>query len=627
MRALRLETFALATIVTGCGARVAPQVDGAIPPGDSAVIDSGITPVDATDPPRDGAAPCGVGQRRLGDECVGEGAPRPIAPLSLGTTSGLRPRFRWVNPAGAVGARIELCRDRACATPIEAADVDGESFAPGAPLPARSVLFWRLRARSRSATDTVTSATWLLHTPAMDGSPETSTHPRLDLNGDGADDVAIGARFAGPNGLPAAGVVRISYGSARPSLATDVELPGVARFENFGTSVASAGDMNGDGYGEIIVGAPFAPRNGVVGAGRVAIYLGGPMGAQSAAPISIEAGESITSFGQSVSGGGDLNGDGYADVLIGSPQNRGAVSQQSGMVTIVFGGPALSRDAARIDLTGGRFWLGLGRAVSGGGDINGDGVSDFVVLAAPDSPVAQQQIHVVYGRADLTRVMPDFNFETTRTTDLTMGDLNHDGFSDFVAGAVETSSFESVVGRVYLGRSMSGPMREATVPGPVMDGPGVARARIVGDLNGDGFDDLALASPQGGMPSIGPVGAAHFFAGSARSVGARFFVLNGQEMNSGFGSALSGFCDHNGDGLGDVMITSASAIPATATDTGRAELYLGVMGATPRRAASATGRATVEQFGGSVASTTRPPTSALRGRSACRLRRPARWGC
>lgn len=102
--------------------------------------------------------------------------PRPLAPLSLGGVTQLRPTLRWALSAGHDGAAVELCRDRACRSVIETLTVTGSSARPMRDLPPRSVVFWRLRGRAGGATAAAYGPTWLFHVPATSASTEVDPH-------------------------------------------------------------------------------------------------------------------------------------------------------------------------------------------------------------------------------------------------------------------------------------------------------------------------------------------------------------------------------------------------------------------------------------------------------------------
>ncbi len=189
---------------------------------------------------------CNAGFELLGGRCIALGAaPRPILPLSLGNVSLLRPTLRWQLPDNTDGALVDLCRDRACTTVIESMRAVGAFVRPTNGLPANAVVFWRLRATVGAATSETFSPTWLFHVPATDnsGGIDTSANAHLDLNGDGFDDVAVGATGASPLGRSHAGTVSLFHGSAMGFSATPVRvLEGAAADDGFGESVATASD-------------------------------------------------------------------------------------------------------------------------------------------------------------------------------------------------------------------------------------------------------------------------------------------------------------------------------------------------------------------------------------------------
>ena len=196
-----------------------------------------------------------------------------------------------------------------------------------------------------------------------------------DVNGDGYGDVIVGAYQSGPVGQPV-GRAYIYFGGLRPQNRPDVILSGEAVGDAFGVCVAPAGDMNKDGYADVIVGAY---HNGAGGkdAGRAYVYYGGA--APSERPALVLTGEAAgDAFGYSVSGAGDVNGDGFGDVAVGAYGND-AGGSAAGRAYLFFGGGA---DVVPDFIQTGEATLdNLGFAVSGAGDVDGDGTADLVVGA------------------------------------------------------------------------------------------------------------------------------------------------------------------------------------------------------------------------------------------------------
>ena len=253
--------------------------------------------------------------------------PRPIAPMSLGDVTLLRPTLRWELPAVFDGAEVDLCLDRQCTRFIESLRVLGTSARPSMDLPARTVVFWRLRGTSGTTTDLANSPTWLFHVPAKDnsGGVDTSYNAHLDLNGDGFDDVVVGAPLANPNGRRRVGAVSVFYGSSTGIAQTaSLILEGTRPSDVFGWSVAGAGDVNGDGFGELVVGAPNHVFDAtVLSVAHAKLYHGSPVGISREPTTVLRAQMDWRGFGIPVAGAGDVNGDGYADVLVANSGQGG----------------------------------------------------------------------------------------------------------------------------------------------------------------------------------------------------------------------------------------------------------------------------------------------------------------
>ncbi|MFQ6092314.1 MAG: M6 family metalloprotease domain-containing protein, partial [bacterium] len=186
-----------------------------------------------------------------------------------------------------------------------------------------------------------------------------------DVNGDGFDDLIVGAPLNDAGG-PDAGRAYLYSGTTGALLYT---LPGGGPGDHFGWSVSGAGDVNDDGYADLIVGAPLNDAGGA-DAGRAYIYSGAtgtllyPFTGQAAGDW----------LGVSVSGAGDVNNDGYADLIVGAPLND-AGSTDAGRVYIYSG----ATGALLYTFTGEAAVDQLGSSVSGAGDVNNDGCDDLIV--------------------------------------------------------------------------------------------------------------------------------------------------------------------------------------------------------------------------------------------------------
>jgi Ca2+-binding RTX toxin-like protein len=241
-----------------------------------------------------------------------------------------------------------------------------------------------------------------------------------DVNGDGFDDVIIGAPFADPNGDNYAGQTFVVFGKAKGfgaslDLATlngnnGFRLDGANGYDSSGFSVASAGDVNGDGFDDLIIGAYYAEP---YGAGNTFVVFGKGQG--FGASINLRTlngsngfrldGDAYDGSGFSVASAGDVNGDGFDDVIIGAPYARNGAGESY----VVFGkasGFSASFDLSAINGNNG-FRIdgidandGSGNSVASAGDINHDGFDDLIVAAANADPGGNDKAgesYVVFG--------------------------------------------------------------------------------------------------------------------------------------------------------------------------------------------------------------------------------------
>jgi hypothetical protein len=184
-----------------------------------------------------------------------------------------------------------------------------------------------------------------------------------DVNGDGYPDIIIGSYSGG------SGRAYIFFGGPAMDTIPDVILTNHSSNDYFGISVAGAGDVNGDGYDDVVVGAYVSGDLGL-DSGHVYIFFGGP--AMDSIPDVVIAGLPSELFGISVAGAGDVNGDGYADVIVGAPGND-AGGLDGGRAYIFFGGATMD-NVPDVIITGTVPTEDLGNSVAGAGDVNGDGL-------------------------------------------------------------------------------------------------------------------------------------------------------------------------------------------------------------------------------------------------------------
>ncbi|HEV8321592.1 MAG TPA: integrin alpha [Myxococcota bacterium] len=346
-----------------------------------------------------------------------------------------------------------------------------------------------------------------------------------DLDGDAFADLAVGS--VDDAGGVDAGSVRVFRGGAGAAFdaTADAVLLGTQADGWFGWAVAGAGDVNGDDFADLIVGARLEDASGP-DAGRAYVYYGGGGGAGGvldAVPDGVVAGAAGDHLGHAVAGAGDANGDGWADVLIGSPGND-AGGADAGRVYLLFGGPGPLDTAADAVLTGAATSDGLGWAVAGAGDLNADGFADFAV-GAPASAAAAPAGGVVY---------------------VVLGNA--------------AAPFDAAP--------------DGTIAGGATMGVGVALA-AAGDADGDGWPDLLVGGQSDGL---GAPGAAWLYRGGAGAaldvVADAAYAYAGAGADDAFGSALAGPGDVDGDGLADVVV-AAPASDGTGAGAGVVLLFLG----------------------------------------------------
>ncbi len=350
-----------------------------------------------------------------------------------------------------------------------------------------------------------------------------------DVNADGYDDFVIGAPW-NDESFKMAGQTYLIFGKAT-GWAKDVPLSnsnasflGESMIDYSGHSIAGAGDMNGDGYDDILI---CSVNNGE-GAGQTYLIFGRKDGWI----MDMNLSNSDASFigenekdrsGCSISGVGDVNGDGYDDILIGAHWNNEG-GNKAGQTYVIFGKPSgwcidTSLSEADASFIGEHYEDESGWSVAGAGDVNCDGYDD-ILIGAPNSDEWRNnagQTYLIFGSinnwdvdTNLSKSNASFlgeNEEDNSGYSITgFGDVNGDGYDDFMIGAIYNDEGDSQAGQTYLvlgndtGWYMNASLStaDASFLGEVnngMGGDGSGNSiSVSGDVNGDGYDDIIIGA-------------------------------------------------------------------------------------------------------------------------------------
>ncbi len=370
----------------------------------------------------------------------------------------------------------------------------------------------------------------------------------------------------------------LALAGAAPSHAIDLAclhegsmliLKGINNNDRCGRSVAAAGDVNGDGIDDVIVGAMYADPNGIDRGGESYVVFGGnaldetpsiDLATLDGANGFIINGVHLAEFtGISVSSAGDVNGDGFADVIVGGFQTFLEGPNTAGKGYVVFGGADVGNtgviELASLDGTNGFTLNGVepgdqcGISVSSAGDINEDGLDDLIIGAQRASSNGIDETgasYVVFGRADIGS-----------------------------GGSIELASLDGTDGFV-----INGVAEDDRVGFPVSS---------AGDVNADGVADLIIGARHVDVNGAVDAGASYVVfggagVGSTGSIdlasldGTNGFILNGAEENDNTGVGVSSAGDLNGDGVGDLVIGAFTASPNGIVQAGASYVVFGGAG-------------------------------------------------
>ena len=463
-----------------------------------------------------------------------------------------------------------------------------------------------------------------------------------DVNGDGVDDLVIGAPYTSANGVNSGSSYIVfgsssAFGFGNDPLVTLSSLNGNTGFrldggttgDRSGFAVSAAGDINHDGIDDVIIGARSTDHNGS-DSGSSYVVFGSSSAFSSVIDLSsldgstgfrLDGGTTGDQSGYSVSAAGDINGDGIDDMLIGAfrtDQNGG----DSGSSYVVFGSSSAFDAVTNLSslngnsgfrLDGGTTGDNFGFSVSSAGDINDDGIDDVMIGArgADHNGSFSGSSYVVFGSsspfsavvgASSLNGSTGFRLDGFTTGDQfgysvsDAGDVNGDGIDDVIIGARSADHNGSDSGSSYVvfgKKSAFNPVIDLSslngntgfrLDGDSTDDYSGFAVSAVGDINGDGIDDLMIGAPfadPNGLYS----GSSYLVFGS-RSLFNAVIDLSGLNGSTGFrldggttddqsGFAVSAAGDINNDGIDDLLIGALFADPNGST-SGSSYLVFGV---------------------------------------------------
>ena len=406
-----------------------------------------------------------------------------------------------------------------------------------------------------------------------------------DVNSDGCSDIIVGAYQYEDESITCEGAAFAYYGSpngfSAPGTPSNANwmVKGNQPLVFMGTAVGTAGDVNGDGYSDVIVSAPDYDHP-EYGEGMVFVYHGGASGLSTTAAWTVETNIEDAEFGNSVGTAGDVNGDGYSDVIISSYSDVSGPAKI--LSALVYYGSATGIKGP--DTAGTADWSmdGVEATVGTAGDVNGDGYSDIIIgvhLYSNGTVFSEGAAFVFHGSANGvnngvngTRTNAAWMAESLQGgaylgNSGTAGDVNGDGYADVIIGAYKYDNGQTDEGGAFVYYGSTNGVNNDVTGTPTNAawsaesdqagagfGWGVGTA---GDVNGDGFSDIIVGAYDydNGQTDEGKAYVYHGEAAKGLATGAGWTVVN-NHRGSFFGYSLGTAGDVNGDGYADILVSA-----------------------------------------------------------------------
>ncbi|MBP6015454.1 MAG: FG-GAP repeat protein [Candidatus Promineofilum sp.] len=454
-----------------------------------------------------------------------------------------------------------------------------------------------------------------------------------DINGDGLDDFIIGAPLASPNGTQSAGEAYVIFG--RTTNPTSLSLndldgnngfrvSGLAFNDEVGYAVSGAGDVNKDGYGDLIIGAPGVEADDdIEDAGAAYVIFGR---ATFTAQLDLETLSGTNGFridgivadaraGAGVAQAGDINGDGYDDMLIGAPEATVGGKEWVGQAFVVMGRHSFSPVIDLGTLNGSNGFLingvaaesSTGKILQSAGDLNQDGYDDIAIVAGSyltGRSLDTGTIYIILGQPTFTdkfnlaglngsngfRIEGITKGDNAGRSVAPAGDVNGDGRFDLVIGApyaaahtgeayvvLGQASYPATFNLSALNGSNGFRLVSSEANGEVGTAVGAA------DVNGDGLEDVIIGASTAGAGGMRFAGKTYVVLGrtsfdaslSLDALGGGGFRLDGALSGDQTGQTISPAGDINGDGYDEFLIGAPNAGPGVNNDMGYVYLIQG----------------------------------------------------